>query len=112
MKYLRKLPTASVVITFHNEIWNVLLRAVHAIVNRSPAHLLHEIILVNDASTYENLGKQLEDYMKSDFFEGKIKLHRNKKREGLIRGRMIGARIATGDVVVFLDSHMEVNIGW
>lgn len=73
---------------------------------------MHEIILVDDASTYENLKKELEDYLALEMFQGKVKLYRNEKREGLIRARMIGARKVEAEVIVFLDSHMEVNTGW
>jgi polypeptide N-acetylgalactosaminyltransferase len=91
---------------------SVLKRCIHSIINRSPPQLLHEIILINDASTYENLGENLENYVKSEFFENKIKFHKNEKREGLIRARMIGARLAEAEVIIFLDSHMEVTTTW
>lgn len=33
-------------------------------------------------------------------------------REGLIKSRMIGARLAKAEIIVFLDSHMEVTNNW
>jgi polypeptide N-acetylgalactosaminyltransferase len=86
-------------------------RTLHSIHNRSPRELLDEIILVNDASTKEELHEPLENYL-SQHFEGKVKLVKTKERVGLIVARLTGAKVAKSEVLVFLDSHMEVNVNW
>ncbi|XP_033719421.1 polypeptide N-acetylgalactosaminyltransferase 11 isoform X5 [Tursiops truncatus] len=109
--YPTDLPVASVVICFYNEAFSALLRTVHSVLDRTPARLLHEIILVDDDSDFDDVKGELDEYIQK-YLPGKIKVIRNTKREGLIRGRMIGAAHATGEVLVFLDSHCEVNVMW
>ena len=41
-----------------------------------------------------------------------VRLVRLKKRSGLIRARLTGARLATGDSLLFLDSHCECGDDW
>lgn len=107
--YPSNLPSASVIICFHNEAWSALLRTVHSVLDRTAENLIVDIILVDDKSTLEELKGKLEDYV-AKF--PKIKLIRAVEREGLIRGRMLGAKHASGEVLVFLDSHCEVNKEW
>ncbi|XP_061121363.1 polypeptide N-acetylgalactosaminyltransferase 11 [Syngnathus typhle] len=109
--YPQNLPYASVVICFFNEAISALTRTVQSVLDRTPAHLLHEIILVDDHSELAELKDDLDRYVREQLPRN-VKLLRNQKREGLIRGRMIGAKHATGEVLVFLDSHCEVNQAW
>ncbi|XP_049605335.1 polypeptide N-acetylgalactosaminyltransferase 11 [Syngnathus scovelli] len=109
--YPENLPYASVVICFFNEAISALTRTVQSVLDRTPAHLLHEIILVDDHSELAELKDDLDRYVREQLPRN-VKLLRNQKREGLIRGRMIGAKHATGEVLVFLDSHCEVNQAW
>ena len=81
----------------------------HSVLNRSAKNLIHEIILVDDYSTLKELKGKLQNYVAS---LDKVKLVRTQQREGLIRGRMLGAKHATGEILVFLDSHCEVNKEW
>ncbi|XP_076070446.1 putative polypeptide N-acetylgalactosaminyltransferase 10 [Mytilus galloprovincialis] len=113
-KYWNKLPTASVIVPFHNEHWTTLLRTAWSAVERSPPGLLKEVILVDDFSSKEFLKQKLDDYVSEEFkdFSTIVKVVRAKKREGLIRTRLLGAKAATGDVLIFLDSHCETNVNW
>ena len=99
----------SVVMPFHNELWSVLLRSIHNILAHSPIDLLQEILLVDDNSSKENLKAPLESYLQ---WLPKIRLLRTRERVGLIKARMVGARQAKGNILVFLDAHVEVNKQW
>ncbi|XP_060791267.1 polypeptide N-acetylgalactosaminyltransferase 10 [Neoarius graeffei] len=107
--YAENLPNTSIIIPFHNEGWSSLLRTVHSVVNRSPSQLISEIILVDDFSDREHLKAPLEEYMAR---LPKVRIVRTQKREGLIRTRLLGASLATGQVITFLDSHCEANVNW
>lgn len=108
-RYMQDLPPTSVIICFHNEAWSVLLRTVHSVLDRSPDHLVKEVILVDDFSDMPHTQKQLEDYFLA---YPKVKIVRAAKREGLIRARLLGARHATAPVLTYLDSHCECTVGW
>ncbi|XP_074041113.1 polypeptide N-Acetylgalactosaminyltransferase 5 isoform X2 [Leptinotarsa decemlineata] len=109
-KYPTLLPTTSIVIVFHNEAWSTLLRTVWSVINRSPRPLLKEIILVDDASEREHLGKKLEAYVKT--LPVPVYVLRTEKRSGLIRARLLGAKHVKGQVITFLDAHCECTEGW
>jgi len=107
--YSENLPTVSVIMCFYNEHFHTLVRSVESVIKRTPEHLLHEIILVNDGSTHS-----LDEiaYQVSTPQWNKVRQLMTGGRYGLIRSRILGARNATGDVLVFLDSHIECNVNW
>lgn len=108
-KYPARLPQTSVVMVFYNEPLSPLFRSVHSVLNRSPPHLLKEIILVDDGSDAPWLQGPLEEYIR---LLPKVTLKRMGFRQGLMGTRAEGARLATAETVTFLDSHIEVNQGW
>lgn len=62
-----EIPKCSVIISFHNEEWTLLIRLIHSVLNNSPAELLEEILLVDDAS---DRGESVIDFdIKSSWIE-------------------------------------------
>lgn len=109
-KYLSELPTVSVIVPFYNEHFSTLLRTCYSVLNRSPPELLVEIILVDDFSSKTFLKEELDQYVAHHL--PKVKIVRLPERSGLIIARLAGAKVATGDILLFLDSHTEANTNW
>uniref|UniRef100_A0A8C3AQ18 Polypeptide N-acetylgalactosaminyltransferase n=1 Tax=Cyclopterus lumpus TaxID=8103 RepID=A0A8C3AQ18_CYCLU len=108
------LPSISVVLIYINEALSVIKRAVRSIITHTPEHLLREIVLVDDCSTYNDLGNPLQDYIEQIHKErpGLIKKVRHKQHMGLSQSRISGWEHATADVVAILDAHIETTEGW
>lgn len=111
MTYSDDLPQISVVFIFVNEALSVILRSVHSVVNHTPSQLLKEVILVDDNSDNVELKLNLDQYV-SKRYPGLVKIVRNSRREGLIRARLQGWKVATAPVVGFFDAHVEFSTGW
>lgn len=80
IKYdLDTLPTASIVIIFFNEPYSVLLRTVYSALGTGDPRILKEVILVDDFSTNEELGGQLDYYVRTRM-PSNVKIIRLPKR--------------------------------
>ncbi|XP_061140313.1 polypeptide N-acetylgalactosaminyltransferase 18a isoform X2 [Syngnathus typhle] len=115
MWYSPDLPQLSIIFIFVNEALSVLLRSVHTAIQRTPSHLLKEIILVDDHSTNAELKENLQncvDEMNAQHGLEFIKVVHHDKQEGLIRSRVSGWRVASAPVVALFDAHVEFNTGW
>jgi polypeptide N-acetylgalactosaminyltransferase len=84
---------------------------VHSVVGNTPKHFLHEVILVDDDSDFNNLKGELGESIQK-YLPGKIEVIRNTKHEGLIQGSIMGAAHIIGGILVLLDSHHKVNVMW
>jgi len=54
--------------------------------------------------------QQLDAYVESNL--PKVRVLHIPKRKGLITAKLVGAHNATGQVLLFLDSHIEANVNW
>jgi glycosyltransferase involved in cell wall biosynthesis len=54
--------------------------------------------------------KPLDEYVAKHL--PKVKVIHLSQRDGLIRARLAGAKVASGQVLIFLDSHTEANVNW
>ncbi|KAM6896125.1 putative polypeptide N-acetylgalactosaminyltransferase 8 [Lycodopsis pacificus] len=113
-KYPEDLPSISVVLIYLDEALSIIKRAIRSLIDKTPARLLKEIILVDDHSSNEDLKEKLDDYISSIHEErpGLVKKVRHSEQLGLTQARLSGWRVAVGDVVAILDAHIEVHVQW
>ncbi|XP_029019876.1 probable polypeptide N-acetylgalactosaminyltransferase 8 [Betta splendens] len=113
-KYPDDLPTISVVLIYLDEALSVLKRAIRSIIDKTPAQLLKEIILVDDHSSNKDLMEALDNYITLIHKEipGLVKRIRHSEQLGLTQARLSGWKVAEGDVVAILDAHIEVHVQW
>ncbi|XP_029318262.1 probable polypeptide N-acetylgalactosaminyltransferase 8 isoform X2 [Cottoperca gobio] len=113
-KYPEDLPSISIVLIYLDEALSIIKRAVRSIIDKTPARLLKEIILVDDHSSSDDLMDKLDEYI--DFINEEhkdlVKRVRHSKRLGLTQARLSGWKVAVGDVVAILDAHIEVHLQW
>nr|XP_049694323.1 putative polypeptide N-acetylgalactosaminyltransferase 9 [Helicoverpa armigera] len=107
--YTENLPKVTIIICFFDEAWSTLIRTVTSALNRSPPHLLEQIILVDDNSTMDHLKAKLDDYVR---ITPKVKLIRAMRREGIVRARLLPIPHVKTPIVLYLDSHCECAEGW
>lgn len=77
--------------------------------NRTPHELLEEVILVNDASSKSYLENDLQAYIDNQPWYDKVKMLSMNERSGILWSRLAGGRAASGDVLLFMDCHVEVG---
>lgn len=105
----KDLPRVSVIMPFYDEHLTTLVRSIHSLIKRSPPELLEEIIVVNDASSKWHLQEDLKTHIEVYGWQNKVKLLMMDERVGLIWSRLAGARYARGDVLLFVDCHIEAG---
>uniref|UniRef100_A0A7S1FIA9 Ricin B lectin domain-containing protein n=1 Tax=Noctiluca scintillans TaxID=2966 RepID=A0A7S1FIA9_NOCSC len=116
--YSANLPSASVIIVFHNEAFTTLVRSVHSVLDYTPPELLTEIIVVDDASVsldnnfdeyFVRLQDELTEYL---YLLPKVRLIRLRRRRYFSIARMEALWRAQGEAIVFLDPFVEVTPHW
>ncbi|KAL4002808.1 Glycosyl transferase 2 family protein [Acanthocheilonema viteae] len=111
--YSEELPAASIIICYYNEASSALIRMVNSILDRTPSNLVKEILLVNDYSNLDNASDvAVRAYARDNWNSDVVKMLSTERNEGLIRAKIFGAQHAIGEILVFLDSHCEVNERW
>ncbi len=77
-----------------------------------PPHLVLQLIIASARALARPHCSSLQDFARYlAAMPAHVKMVVSPKRLGLIKARMLGARSATGDVLVFLDSHCEATQG-
>lgn len=94
----------SVIMCYYYEDINHLEWSIKTLLERTPSEILGEIVLVDDGNPTP---------IESDIFSlPKVRSVRTPNHLGVAACRSYGIEQTTEDILVFFDSHIEVNYGW
>ena len=99
----------SIVICHKNELVYSVFRVLAAINKYTPKGLLKEVLIIDDGSDSDDA---IEIGAFGQVLGIPIYTSRNAESIGIAQCRYWGIRAVTGDVIVILDSHMEVSERW
>ena len=114
---------AAVIVITHNEAGCVLRRTLLAVLGRTPSALLHEVLVLDDASeppaertvaaagglaaaSRADAAGSLADAARL------VRWQRGEARLGVARARAAAVAATSAPVMVFLDAHCEPQLGW
>jgi polypeptide N-acetylgalactosaminyltransferase len=107
-----RVASVDVIIIAHNEAGCALRRTLLAVGHRTERELLHELIVVDDASyPPAEVAVTHAGGVDSVSFQH-LRWLRSDHRLGVVRSRAFAAAKATADVLAFLDAHCDPQIGW
>lgn len=108
-----KFPTISIIVTVQNEQPGMLTLTIKTLLAKTPPSILKQIVIVDDNGTEDvDFRKksidesEIENIKKLD--DKKILIIKNVQREGVARSRVNGARKSNGEILIFVDSHVEM----
>ncbi len=90
---------ATVIISSLNEQY--LTKTLDSLLSTTPVDILPEVIVIDDVSDQPVV-----------YNNPRVRVVRNSERQGLIRSRNIGSRLATSPVVISMDAHVHTFPGW
>jgi len=102
------LPKTSVIIFVNNETFPMFMGTIFTLAHRTPWEILHEIVIICDVTV-----PKLSSYILKEIFpRTNITVYHALWSMGTTTARVVGAKRASGDVIVFLDMNTRVNHGW
>ena len=77
LKYADELPSASIIICYYHEELNVLLRTIHSVIERTPASVLKEVLVINDQSDID-IAQNVTTHLGTQFIYNAMQMLRAK----------------------------------
>lgn len=105
--------SVALIVIAHNEHGCVLRRTLLAALERTPPPLLHELLVLDDASEpAAQVAVDAAGGLGADAAARVVRWHVPPTRLGVARARTVAVGATTAPVLVFLDAHCEPQFGW